>query len=82
MLTLIAYRFAMVGLLPNISYLTRMDYFILGATLLVFLALIQAVVTAVLAESKKISLAQRIDRCCRVIFPLIFVAIFLFSIIL
>ena len=82
MLTLIAYRFAMVGLLPNISYLTRMDYFILGATLLVFLALIQAVVTAMLAESNKIPLAQGIDRWCRVIFPLIFVAIFLFSIIL
>ena len=82
MLTLIAYRFVMVGLLPNISYLTRMDYFILGSTLLVFLALIQAVVTAILAEAKKITLAKSIDRWCRGIFPLFFVTVFLFSIIL
>ena len=73
MLTLIAYRLVMVGLLPNISYLTRMDSFIIGSTLLVFLALIQAVVTAVLAESKKVILAQKIDRWCRSIFPLLFV---------
>ena len=82
MLTLIAYRFVMAGLLPNISYLTRMDYFILGSTLLVFFALIQAVVTAVLAESKKITLARSIDRWCRGIFPLLFVGVFFFSIIL
>ena len=82
MLTLIAYRFVMVGLLPNISYLTRMDYFIFGSTLLVFLALIQAVVTAILAESKKITLAKRIDRWCRSIFPLVFVTVLFFSLIL
>ncbi len=82
MLTLIAYRFVMAGLLPNISYLTRMDYFILGSTLLVFLALIQAVVTAILAESKKVTLAQKIDRWCRGIFPLLFGTVFLFSLIL
>lgn len=82
MLTLIAYRFVMVGLLPNISYLTRMDYFIIGSTLLVFIALIQAVVTAVLAESKKVTLAQSIDRWCRGLFPLLFAAVFLFSLIL
>ena len=82
MLTLIAYRFVMVELLPNISYLTRIDYFIIGSTLLVFLALIQAVVTAVLAESKKNTQAKRIDYWCRGIFPLLFVTMFYFSLIL
>ena len=79
MLTLIAYRFVIGGLLPQISYLTRMDYFILGSTLLVFASLVQAVVTAVLAESQQIARARRIDRWCRGIFPALFVSVLIYS---
>ena len=39
MLTLIAYRFLLGQSLPPVSYLTRLDYFLLGATILVFIAL-------------------------------------------
>ena len=40
MLTLIAYRFAVASYLPKISYMTLMDIFLLGATLLVFASLV------------------------------------------
>jgi hypothetical protein len=36
MLTLIAYRFSIGELVPKVAYLTRLDYFILGSTLMVF----------------------------------------------
>ena len=72
MLTLIAYRFMVGNLVPNVSYLTRMDYFILGSTLLVFAALIQAIMTTRLVRNKKTLTAQRLDRGCRVIFPVSF----------
>jgi hypothetical protein len=39
MLTLIAYRFAMSSVLPPIAYLTRLDIFIIGASVLVFAGL-------------------------------------------
>ena len=39
MLTLVAYRFLLGQSLPPVSYLTRLDYFLLGATVLVFIAL-------------------------------------------
>ncbi len=51
MLTLIAYRFLLGGMLPRISYLTRLDYFLLGSTVLVFLALVEAACTSRLATS-------------------------------
>lgn len=79
MLTLIAYRFMIGGELPNISYLTRMDYFILGSTLLVFAALVQAAITARLAHDKKTQTAQGVDRWCRVIFPVLFLGLVVWS---
>ena len=79
MLTLIAYRFVVGQLVPNVSYLTRMDYFILGSTVLVFSALLQAVVTGVLAKAKKIRSAQRMDRWCRILFPALFAGVLLYS---
>ena len=69
MLTLIAYRFMVGNLVPNVSYLTRMDFFILGSTLLVFAALIQAVMTSRLVHNKNTMTAEKMDRWCRAIFP-------------
>jgi hypothetical protein len=72
-LTLIAYRF-MVGIeLPKFSYLTRLDFFILISTILVFSSLIEVIVTSWLARNNKITLARRIDVWARWLFPLIFV---------
>ena len=42
-LTLVAYQFAVGGLLPKVSYLTRMDMFVAGITLIIFCCLGKAV---------------------------------------
>src|SRR5437870_8834497 len=72
MLTLIAYRFAIDSQLPRLPYMTRLDAFILTSTLLVFFSLIEVVATIILDNTQKKKRAVRIDRYCRVIFPVIF----------
>jgi hypothetical protein len=74
-LTLIASRFMIDTMLPKISYLTRMDIFIFGSTMLVFAALIQVIVTSSLARRGLEKEAIRLDLWCRVIFPVIFVGV-------
>jgi hypothetical protein len=69
MLTLIAFQFALSAVLPKLSYFTVMDRLILGATVLVFLSLVEATVTAVLVTRDKKELALRIDATCRWLFP-------------
>ena len=82
MLTLIAYRFMVGGITPTVPYLTRMDFFILGSTALVFVALIQAVVTSVMATKGNIRAARRVDSYFRAIGPATFVIIFVWSLII
>jgi len=73
MLTLIAYRFAVDTQVPRLPYMTRLDVFFLISTLLVFFSLIEVLVTTILDDKQQTKLAKRIDRYCRVIFPVIFV---------
>ena len=73
MLTLIAYRFAIGASLPHISYLTRMDWFILFSTILVYTSLVAVIVTAAYARKGNSTLAMRIDCASRWGFPLFFV---------
>jgi len=73
MLTLIAYRFSTGAELPKIPYLTKMDYFILVATILVFLTLLEVVITSHLARHDKLKLARRIDKVMRFVFPCAFI---------
>ena len=77
-LTLIAYRFTLGFLVPRLSYLTRLDFFITGASLLVFAALVEALATVSLAEERP-ALARRIDVTSRRLFPAAFVAVTLVS---
>ncbi len=72
MLTLIAYRFAVDSQLPRLPYMTRLDAFILTSTLLVFFSLIEVLVTTILDNNQQTKRAKKIDRYCRVIFPVIF----------
>ena len=72
MLTLIAYRFVLGASLPRLPYLTRLDYFILAATALVFAALVQVVITSNYAKRDELAKAQRIDRIARWVFPVVF----------
>lgn len=74
MLTLIAYRFAIDGDVPKLPYLTRLDAFVLMSTVLVFLSMIEVMVTTKFANRDRLDLARKIDRRCRWIFPLVFSA--------
>ena len=76
MLTLIAYRFALGQLVPNLSYLTRFDYFTLGSTILTFLVLLLVAGTAYLVAADKLAAAERVDRWARLAFPVVFGAMF------
>ena len=69
-LTVVALQFTFVGILPKVSYLTRLDKFIQGATILIFLALIESVTTSALTLGGKHSLARKLDNWSRIIFPL------------
>lgn len=74
MLTLIAYRFAIDSDVPELPYLTRMDAFVLMSSLLVFISLIEVLVTTKLASRGRTELARAVDRRCRWIFPALFAA--------
>jgi len=75
MLTLVAYRFLLGQSLPPVSYLTRLDYFLLGATILVFVALIQVALTSAMSERR----AASINRNSRWVFPVVFVILIAWS---
>jgi neurotransmitter-gated ion-channel len=74
-LTLIAYRFVAAGYVPRLPYMTRLDSFTLACTALVFVVLLQVLITSRLAEADHTWSAIIIDKCCRLIFPLLFTAI-------
>jgi len=73
MLTLIAYRFAIDSDVPKLPYLTRLDAFVLMSSLLVFLSLIEVLLTTKFANRNKLDRAMAIDRSCRWLFPVLFV---------
>jgi hypothetical protein len=73
MLTLIAYRFMLGNLIPRLPYMTRLDYFLMGSTTLVFLTLIEVVLTTNLALRERGKIALKIDHWCRFVFPVAFI---------
>lgn len=75
MLTLIAYRFAAGANLPRVEYMTRLDLFILGASIMVFASLVQVITTSYFAKSDRLARARQIDVWCRWLFPIIFVLV-------
>jgi hypothetical protein len=79
-LTLIAFRFTLARMLPPLPYLTRMDLLTISATILVFAAFLQVVLTSLLAHRARVRLARIIDLICRVGFPIVFIALILWSI--
>jgi len=82
MLTLIAYRFAVGMNLPRVSYLTRLDYFILLSTVLIFSTLLEVVTISMLARRGKFDLARKIDFWSRWIFPAAFLCVGLETLVL
>ena len=78
-LTLIAYTFAAGASLPKVPYLTRLDYFILSSTVLVFLALVEATVSSYQARKGRVEFARSIDRWSRWLFPSVFLLMTIMS---
>jgi hypothetical protein len=66
-LTLVAYRFAIGVLLPQVSYITRMDRFILLSTVLVFAGLVQTVANTGLVKQGKTELVRRMNFWTRMV---------------
>jgi len=71
-LTLVAQRFVLATLLPKLPYMTRLDYFTVGSTLLVLLALILVIVTGFLVVHLQEPQARRIDHGIRGMLPAAF----------
>lgn len=71
MLTLIAFQLSMSSYLPRLGYITIADRLIVWATVLVFLAIFNAVATGVLINAGREATAARLDRTCRWLFPLL-----------
>jgi Neurotransmitter-gated ion-channel ligand binding domain/Neurotransmitter-gated ion-channel transmembrane region len=72
MLTIVAYRLLISNFLPRLSFLTRMDFFVFGCTLLIFLTLICVVVINRLIRTQYEKTGIRIDKYSRSIFPILF----------
>jgi hypothetical protein len=79
MLTLVAYRFLLGQSLPPVSYLTRLDHFLLGATILVFVALMQVAATSAMHSKDRADRATAINRVSRGVFPAAFVLLIVAS---
>ncbi len=78
MLTLIAHRFVIQGELPNLPYLTTMDYFLLGSTLMVLLGLIEVVTVFRVHSHGHEAKALRLNHFCRWSYPIPFLALLAF----
>jgi len=72
MLTLIAYRFMLANHVPRLSYLTRLDWFMLGATVLVILTLFTMAGTSYLVSRDQEAIVRKIDRAGRLLYPVVF----------
>ncbi len=82
MLTLIAYQFTVNDLLPRVGYLTAMDQYVLSSSLLVFLALVEALITGSLASRDRAATAEMLDRISRWVFPATYLLVILTTLVL
>jgi hypothetical protein len=73
--SLIAFGFSVRLSLPRVSYLTRADLFVIGCTLLVFLALGAAVIGSRWASADKMQQAVRLNAAVRWIYVGLFVVV-------
>ena len=79
MLTLIAYRFAIDSSLPKVAYLTRMDMFMLSATILIFASLMELVIASRMAKNGRLEAARWLHRAMRIVFPATLIVVALMS---
>jgi len=74
-LTLVAFQWSLGQFLPRVSYMTTLDHFLIVSMLFVFLALAEAITSTRLARGDHLEVAVRLDRTCRILFPVSFCAI-------
>ena len=79
MLTMIAYQFTLSNLIPPVSYLTRLDTFILLSNIIVFIDLLEEILTSNLVSHDKKTIARRMDYLARFIFPIAYTIVFIES---
>ena len=79
MLTLIAYRFAMSSILPPIAYLTRLDIFMVGASVIVFAGLATTVAVSYLIDHQSEELASSVNRAARWLLPVLILLLTVFA---
>lgn len=72
-LAAVAASFVTAGLIPRISYLTLLDYFMLGSYVLIFLTVVENALVYKLAHRGRIDTADRVDRVSLIAFPIAFV---------
>ncbi len=77
--TLIAFLLGLRVVLPRVPYLTRVDELVLAATVLVFLALLEVIITSWLSQKGQTQRAETIDHYARWMYPLTFVVLLVVS---
>jgi len=73
--SLIAFGFSIRLSLPRVSYVTRADIFVIGCTLLVFLALGAAVIGSRWASADRLEQAERLNAVTRWVYVVLFVVV-------
>jgi hypothetical protein len=71
--------FAITVLLPKVSYLTRIDDFILLSTLLVFVGLFQTVISTYLISLGHVTQVERVNKLSRMAYPLLLLIVLAIS---
>jgi uncharacterized membrane protein YidH (DUF202 family) len=73
--SLIAFGFSVRLSLPRVSYLTRADLFVIGCTLLVFMALGAAVIGSRWASADKMEQAVHLNATARWVYAALFLVV-------
>jgi hypothetical protein len=75
MLAAIAFNFAISGSLPSLAYLTWIDAFIFTCYSIIFLSIVEDMAVHLAWRSRRRTLARRLDRWSRWVFPLAFLLV-------
>lgn len=69
-LSVVAYYFVILENVPEVSYLTLIDAFIISTFLILAAGVVLIVIMESLGPEKKVQLGPKVDRACRWAFPL------------
>lgn len=69
-LSVVAYYFVILDNIPEVSYLTLIDAFIISTFMILSAGVVLSVVMETLGHENKVELARKVDRTCRWAFPL------------